>query len=186
MVPLGWNITPKYLGHRWSHSGQKSHPWISWAQMVPHRKGLSSSFQQIVDKSVGFCEKLWKLTDLAETSNFSCKLPCFRIFKFSAKRLQKVWDFVKNYENSSISPKLGFCEKPLKLIDLAESRNFSCKLPRLRFSNFQKTLQKMRDFVENRQNSPIWPKLGFLWKTIKTVINLTQNTQEFWAQILPI
>ena len=25
-----------------------------------------------------------------------------------------MWDFVKNYENSSIWPKLGFCEKPLK------------------------------------------------------------------------
>ena len=25
-----------------------------------------------------------------------------------------MWDFVKNYENSWIWPKLGFCEKPLK------------------------------------------------------------------------
>ena len=63
---------------------------------------------------MGFYEKPSKFTNLAETSNFLCRLPCLRIFKFSAKRLQKVWDFVKNYENSSIWPKLGFCEKPLK------------------------------------------------------------------------
>ena len=75
---------------------------------------MFKDFQEKAAKSVGFCGKPSKLTDLAETSNFSCKLPCFRIFKFSAKRLQKVWDFVKNYENSSIWPKLGFCEKPLK------------------------------------------------------------------------
>ena len=71
---------------------------------------------QKIAKSVGFYEKQSKFTNLAETSNFSCKLPCVKIFEFSAKRLQKVWDFVKNYENSSIWPKLGFCVKNIKTV----------------------------------------------------------------------
>jgi len=52
---------------------------------------------------MGFAEKKKpsELIDLAKTSNFSCKLPCFRVFlKFSAKNLQKVWGFVKNHQNS--------------------------------------------------------------------------------------
>ena len=57
-----------------------------------------------------------------------------------------MWDFVKNYENSSISPKLGFCEKPLKLIDLAESRNFSCKLPCFRILKFSEKVAKREGF----------------------------------------
>ena len=47
---------------------------------------VSSVFQQKVAKSMGFCEKPSKLVDWAKTSNFSCKLPCLRVFskKFSA------------------------------------------------------------------------------------------------------
>ena len=41
-------------------------------------------------KSMGFCEKPLKLVDLAKTSNFSCKLPCFRVLtKFFAKSCKK-------------------------------------------------------------------------------------------------
>ena len=57
-----------------------------------------------------------------------------------------MWDFVKNYENSSISPKLGFCEKQLKLIDLAEKRNFLCKLPCFRILKFSQKVAKREGF----------------------------------------
>ena len=36
MDPLGWNNTPKYLGHRWSHSGEKVIPEYlghSWSHL---------------------------------------------------------------------------------------------------------------------------------------------------------
>ena len=60
-----------------------------------------------------------------------------------------MWDFVKNYEKS---PKLA---------------TFRANCHVLGFSNFQEKVAKSVDFVENRQNSPIWPKLGFCEKPFK-------------------
>ena len=83
--------------------------------------GFQGSFQQNVPTSLRFCEKPSKLSDLAETSNFSCKLPCFRVLmKFSTKSV-------------------GFWEKPSIHIDLRETSNFPCKLPCFRiFIKFSK------------------------------------------------
>ena len=54
--------------------------------VVESEHSVSSMFQQKVAKSMGFCEKSSKLIDLAKTRNFSCKLPCLRVFSktFSA------------------------------------------------------------------------------------------------------
>ena len=76
----------------------KNHQNLSiWPQLATFRAnyhvlGFSSSFQRKVVKNLGFCEKPSKLMDLAKSSNFSCKLPCFRVLiKFSAKSCKKCW-----------------------------------------------------------------------------------------------
>ena len=117
MVPLGWKITPKYLGHRWSHSGEKV------SLNIYHVLGFSIFF---------FC-----------------------------KKLQKMWDFMKNRQNSLVWPKLV---------------TFRANYNVLRFSNFQqkgckkcgilwKTMKKLIDLAETR----------ILWKTIKTVIKTPKS-----------
>lgn len=83
----------------------------------------------------------------------------------SRKKVQKVWDFVKRRQNSSIWQKvatflIGFtafmkfspksvrlCEKPSKFIELAKTTNFSRKLPCMRF-------------CEKRLILSIWRKLA--------------------------
>ena len=89
------------------------------------------------------------------------------------KKLQKLWHFVKNHQNLSISPKLAFSganyhvlgfwssfqqkvwhfvKKPskLKIVDLAKlnySSNFSCKL-NCHVLGFSSSFQKVWDFVK--------------------------------------
>ena len=64
-----------------------------------HVLGFHLSFQQKVAKSMAFCEKPSKLVDLAKTSNFLCKLPCFWVLvMFSAKSCKKygiLWKTIK-------------------------------------------------------------------------------------------
>ena len=76
-----------------------------------HVSAFLSTFQQKVAKSGSFCEGARKIIDLAKTSNFSSKLPCFGLLvNFSAKSE-------------------SFREKARKIIDLAKANNFSNKLP---------------------------------------------------------
>ena len=138
-----------------------------------------STTQEKVAKSDSFREKARKLIDLARTCNFSTKLPCWLISwkstknhrfgenlqlfeqttmcrafgQLFGKKLQKVADFVKKHENSSIWPKLAsfranyrvsaflwtfpqkvsktgsFREEARKIMDFAKTWNFSSKLP---------------------------------------------------------
>ena len=57
---------------------------------------------------MAFCEKLQKRVDLAKTSNFLVQTTMFWGFdQVFSKKLQKLWHFVKNHKNVSISPKLA-------------------------------------------------------------------------------
>ena len=75
-----------------------------------HVSAFLSTFQQKVAKSGSFCEGARKIIDLAKTSNFTSKLPCFGLL-------------VKFSEKSE-----SFPEKARKIIDLAKTNNFSNKL----------------------------------------------------------
>ena len=118
---------------------------------------------------MGFCEKLWKLVNLAETRilwktikthhlaksrNFSCKLPCFQ----------------------KIAKSVGFYEKPSKFTNLAETSNFSCKLPCVKIFKFSaKRLQKGVGFYEKLRKLIDFAETRILWKTIKTVIKTPKS-----------
>ena len=76
-----------------------------------HVSAFLSTFQQKVAKSGSFSEGARKIIDLAKTSNFSSKLPCFGL-------LVNFW-----------AKSESFREKARKIIDLAKTNNFSNKLP---------------------------------------------------------
>ena len=94
-----------------------------------------------------------------------------------SKKLQKLWHFVKNHKNVSISPKLAtflcklpclrvltmflekssktmaFCEKPQKRVDLAKTSTFFVQTTMFQGADqiFGKKLQKLWDFVKKTQ-----------------------------------
>ena len=92
---------------------EKSSIWPKLAtfQGNYHVSTFLSTFQQKVAKSGSFCEGARKIIDLAKTSNFSSKLPCFGL-------LVNFW-----------AKSESFREKARKIIDLAKTNNFSNKLP---------------------------------------------------------
>ena len=130
-----------------NYQNLKSWPKLATFRSNYHVLGFSSRFQKKVPESMRFCEKLSKLVDLVKTSNFSYKIPCFRFFyKVFSKKLQTVSDFLNNHHScqfgqsyyhvlgssSSFQQKFArtmtVCKKPSKLVDSAESSNFSGKL----------------------------------------------------------
>ena len=135
---------------------------------------------------MAFCEKPPKRVDLAKTSNFFVQTTMSQGFdQILGKKLQKVWHFVKNHQNVSISPKLAtflcklqcfeqkvaktmaFCKKPPKRVDLAKTSNFFVQTTMSQGFNqiLSKKLQKLWHFVKNYQNVSISPKLAtFLCK----------------------
>ena len=136
---------------------------------------------------MAFCEKPLKLVDLFKTSNLFLQTTIFQGFEqILSKKLRKLWHFVKNHQNVSISPKLAtflcklsclrvltkfvpkvanvmtFCEKPAKRVDLAKTSNFFVQTTMSQGFDqvFSKKLQKLWHFVKNHQNVSISPKLA--------------------------
>lgn len=83
-----------------------------------HVLRFSSGFQQTSTRKCMILRKPRKLIELAKTSNFSYKVPCFNVFiRFSAKSCKKLCDFVKNHENPLIWPKLSKIGRKYHLLD---------------------------------------------------------------------
>ena len=72
-----------------------------------HVLGFWANSQQNVAKAMALCEKPQKLVDLFKANNFFVQTTMFQGFEpIFSKTLHKLWHFVKNHQNVSISSKL--------------------------------------------------------------------------------
>ena len=127
---------------------EKSSIWPKLATLRGnyHVSEFWSIFQQKVAKSDSFCEGARKIMDLAKTSNFSSKLPCFGVLvNFSAKSCKKCLISSKNTKNHRFGQNLQLFEQTTM------SWHF--------YELFRKKLQKVAQFVKKHEKSSIWPKL---------------------------
>ena len=143
-----WTIFQQQVSH-FVKKHEKSSIWPKLATLRGnyHVSGFWSIFQQKVGKSGSFREKERNIIDLAESCNFSKKLPCFRVLvNFSAKRWKKwliSWKMPKNH-------RFG-----LNLQLFEETTMF-----RRFYQLFSKKLQKVAHFVKEHEKSWIWQKLA--------------------------
>ena len=177
------------------HEKSSIWPKLSTLRGNYHVSAFWSIFQQKVGKSGSFREKERNIIDFAKSCNFSSKLPCFRVLvNFSAKRWKKWLISWKNDEKSSIWPKhatfrenshvsafwsnfqqkvaksASFCEGARKIIDLANTSNFSSKLPcfslLVNFSakseSFREKARKIIDLAKTNNFSIKLPCFGVL------------------------
>ena len=155
-----------------------------------HDLAFRWSFQQKVTKVPHFVKKHEKSSIFARTRNFSNKLPCFdALVNFSAKSFRKSlvsWENSKNHRlgqnlqlfrtkhhvypfrwtfQEKVAKSASFRKKARTIIDLANTCNFSNKLPCFGISMIIagkscKKVEKVAHFVKNDEKSSIWPKLA--------------------------
>ena len=117
-----------------------------------HVLGFLPNFQQKLAKSIAFCKKTIKTCRSLQNQQLFVQTSMFQGFEqIFSKNLQKLWHFVKNHQNVSISPKLA---------------TFLCKLQCLR--------------VLTKVSAKSCKNYGILRKTTKTCRS-RQNQQLFCA-----
>ena len=149
------------------HFDKKNENSSIWPELATFRGNydvlaFSWTFQKEVAKSASLRGKAREFIDLAKTMTLF--VTNYHVLdELFSKRLQKVDQFVKKHEKSSICCRKweSIREKARKIIDLAKSLELLEQTTMsLHFDQlFRKKLQKVPHFVKKDGKSSIWPKL---------------------------